>query len=546
MKRFSKTAVGGALAVALCVSGCQGLFERDAELSFTVDAESLKGVDPMELESVATGDPMTVAEAAMEVFERITDPSNPPATLTLTLADVRATVLANNLDLQVALVDPSIAATSIDEEEARFEATFNASARYTETDSPTEVATTGTEAQANDYSVGVNVPLRTGGTAAVDFPIRRVSTNNPFATVDPSYSTDLRFSISQPLLRDAGSRATLHGLRVAKGRYQISSAAARLESTRVLANADRAYWNLYAAIEELKVRQKEYELAMEQLESAENRVAAGDAAEIEIVRAQSGVAERLEGIIRADTALKRQEREFKRLLNRPELPINSPTRLVVTTPPDPVWLDLDPTILSDRAIANRMEMLELELQLAIDLSTIDFEKNRQLPLFLIDYAYTFRGLSGNNFSSALDQYPDFGDWTVGMRAEIPIGNEAARSRVQRAVLTRLQRLATKEQRRLSIRQEVYDALDALDESWQRILAARLEARLNGRNYEGEQRQFDVGFRTSTDVLDAATRLANSQSREIRALADFQIARIDLAFATGTLLGLHRVSWDWVE
>ena len=151
-----------------------------------------------------------------------------------------------------------------------------------------------------------------------------------------------------------------------------------------------------------------------------------------------------------------------------------------------------------------------------------------LPLVVVDYTYNIGGI-GASYGDAYDRIADrsFEDHFFGFSAEIPIGNEAARSRVQRAVLTRLQRLATKEQRRLSIRQEVYDALDALDESWQRILAARLEARLNGRNYEGEQRQFDVGFRTSTDVLDAATRLANSQSREIRALADFQIARIDL-------------------
>jgi hypothetical protein len=52
-----------------------------------------------------------------------------------------------------------------------------------------------------------------------------------------------------------------------------------------------------------------------------------------------------------------------------------------------------------------------------------------------------------------------------------------------------------------------------------------------------------GSRTSTDVLNAAASLADSQSSEIRALADYQIAQIDLAFATGTLLGAAKVEWQ---
>ena len=60
--------------------------------------------------------------------------------------------------------------------------------------------------------------------------------------------------------------------------------------------------------------------------------------------------------------------------------------------------------------------------------------------------------------------------------------------------------------------------------------------------EGEQRQFDVGLRTSTDVLDAQSRLADARSREVRSLADYEIALVDIAFATGTLLGRTQVDF----
>ena len=111
------------------------------------------------------------------------------------------------------------------------------------------------------------------------------------------------------------------------------------------------------------------------------------------------------------------------------------------------------------------------------------------------------------------------------------------------MLNRLQSLASREQRDLAIRQEVFDAVDALEQDWQRILAARQEVILAGRTYQAEKRQFELGLRTSTDVLEAAGRLAFAQIREIRALSAYEISQIDIAFASGALIGRDRVIWE---
>ena len=67
--------------------------------------------------------------------------------------------------------------------------------------------------------------------------------------------------------------------------------------------------------------------------------------------------------------------------------------------------------------------------------------------------------------------------------------------------------------------------------------------LAARTLAAEERQFDVGLRTSTDVLDASASLADAQSREVAALASYQIALVDLAFATGNSLGAARIRWE---
>jgi outer membrane protein TolC len=41
-------------------------------------------------------------------------------------------------------------------------------------------------------------------------------------------------------------------------------------------------------------------------------------------------------------------------------------------------------------------------------------------------------------------------------------------------------------------------------------------------------------------IETADRLAQAQSREVQALGEYEIAQVDIAFATGTLLGHGRV------
>ena len=65
----------------------------------------------------------------------------------------------------------------------------------------------GLQLSKKSASVGLRVPLRTGGTFRVSLPIAETDTNNPFATVNPAYTADVNFSISQPLLRNAGRPA---------------------------------------------------------------------------------------------------------------------------------------------------------------------------------------------------------------------------------------------------------------------------------------------------------------------------------------------------
>lgn len=542
-KSIQSVAIRVLAVVPILAAGCTNPFaSSEADYGMRIAPERLRQIESMDMGRYEkTGgesdDPIAHARNRFEGLESVE----------LTLEECRAAVLENNLDLKVALVNPTIANQSVSAEEARFEAAFTTRALWQQTDSPTASSLTDAQAEFGLISPGVRVPLRTGGTATISLPFTRNETNNAFSTLNPSYTSDLELALSHELLRGAGRRTNTHAIRIAGYNEQIASAQTKLEAIRQVAAADRAYWRLFQARRELEVRQRELELAQAQLERARRQVDVGKVAQIEAIRSEAGVAQRLEAILIAQNELLRAQRALKRVINIPGLDIDTDTIIILATDPDPVQYEYVAGELADAAVAQRMEMLELELRLAADASTIDFNKNQALPLLTMDYTYRVNGLGGSTtstFRSTRDNR--FEDWSVGLTAQVPIGNEAARSRVRGAILGRLARLSTKEARRQSIRQEVYDAADAIDAGWQRILAVRQSEILSRRTFEAEQRQFDVGISTSTDVLDAAARLAEAESSVIRAITDYQTAQVDLAFATGTLLGASRIRWDPVD
>ena len=521
----------------------------------------------VELDKVTKSPPETREQALPRFKERdlktVQKTDSPKESVEFTLANVRALALENNLDLKIAEIDPKIAATQVSEEEAKFDELIFAKAKYGKKDTPKQnldvVTFTPTSSssllenetdkltaieqltQVLEMEAGIVIPLRTGAKVTLSSPFNEKKQFKGVPSTE--YQNALRFSVSQPLLRDGGIDTNVAGIRIAQYEQQIIDVKTRLQSIRVLATVERAYWAIYMAWGELDVRRQQYENASDNLTMVKKRVANGLTAAVEVNRAEIGVAERRESLITATTTLKIRQRQLKLLLNDTNLTLDSQTLIIPKTKPILLHFEFDRNELIQKALAGRLEILELELKLAADLTKIDYLKNQTLPLFMLDYNYGSLGRDTAAFDGAFNQTIDgnYSDWSVGMRVEIPLSNELRKSKLERAVQERLQRLSTQQLRELTVKREIYDALDTTEQNWQRILAVRQNVILAGLNYDAELKQFREGLRTMTEVLETLSRLGDAQLREVRAVTDYQISMIDLAFATGTLLGHSHVS-----
>jgi outer membrane protein TolC len=378
----------------------------------------------------------------------------------------------------------------------------------------------------------------------VDLTDYATETDSSYSIYNPSYNNSLSASISQPLLRNAGRRASEYSIRFAKLNRQITDSRTKLEVIRVVAEVDKSYWRLYAARRLLEVRRQQYELASALYEETDSFVEVGAKPRIELLRTRASVAESLEAIINAENDVRDTERELKQMLNKPGMGMETETVLIPSTRPDPVRYDIRREQMVAGALENRMELLQLELQLAQDASTIEYRRNQTLPLVSMKYEYNVNGL-GPKRSDAYELLleNEFADHSLGLQVSIPLGNEAAESRLRQSIYERAQRLVDRESQKAQITAEVLKQIDKLEANWQRIMATRQTTILKDELYQAEKRQFELGMVTSTSVMDAQTALADAQRAEIAAIADYQISLIDLAYATGTLLGAAKVEWE---
>jgi len=94
----------------------------------------------------------------------------------------------------------------------------------------------------------------------------------------------------------------------------------------------------------------------------------------------------------------------------------------------------------------------------------------------------------------------------------------------------------------AVTEEALGAIDAVEQSWQRIAANRLAVSLAEQAYVAEQAQFQQGFVTGNEVMLALAALAEARSAELEATCDHRQSWVDLAFATGTVAGEVGVSW----
>lgn len=220
---------------------------------------------------------------------------------------------------------------------------------------------------------------RFGGSYTARLDASRSTTSNTNAFLNPQYPSVLALTYRQPLWRGLRIDNNRRTIEVAKRNIEISESQLRQKVIEIVAEVERAYWDLAFALRNLQVQIDSVRQARAQAESNQRQVDRGILAPIEVVAANAQITTLEQAVYAAQADVTRFENILKTLIlpertspewRRPITPV-SPIEL---TPPA---IGLEVSIAE--ALSKRSELDQLEESAAINQIDQRFFRDQTKP-----------------------------------------------------------------------------------------------------------------------------------------------------------------------
>src|SRR2546423_2089412 len=156
----------------------------------------------------------------------------------------------------------------------------------------------------------------TGTALTVGFQNNRIASSNRFNTLNPTLSSNFRATIRQHLLQGFGPSINRRLIVQAKNNKKITEHSFRQQVISTVTQIQNIYWDLVSAYEDVKVKEQSLALSQKTLSDNKKQVEIGTLAPIEIVRAQSTVAQNEQDLLTSRTNLQLQELFMKNAISR--------------------------------------------------------------------------------------------------------------------------------------------------------------------------------------------------------------------------------------
>ncbi|MDH4195895.1 MAG: TolC family protein [Candidatus Aminicenantes bacterium] len=477
----------------------------------------------------------------------------------LSLSECIVRTLQNNLGVAVDVLGPQVAGASLDRAQEKFFPTVNLGWNNRETNSASyswlDAAGT-SQTKSYDYSAQISEALPFGGTLSATLQNSKTDTTQSFQTINPRYGSTLRFTFSQPLLRNFGYDLSRREILVA--RYSLNISETQLEQNLISAlySVEEAYWNLVYSIENLKVRQQSLDLAKDLLEKNKRSVEVGRMAPMDVLSAQAEVATREADILQAEAQVRNSEDRVKVLIN---LSAEEEKQFTAIVPADAPSFEAKTINLDDAlaiAMQNRPDLRISRIGLQNQELSVSYAKNQLLPGLNLSATYSSPGVSGDQiiyegnpiFGIIKDRVPGgisnaiqdafnfkYKNWSVGLTMDIPLGNILSRANYVQAKLNMEQAVLSLKDQEQQAFLEIKTALRAVETNYKRTQAYRLARELAEQKLAAEEEKFKVGQSTNYVVLTYQRDLATARSTELNAIITLNISQAALDRALGVSL-----------
>lgn len=502
----------------------------------------------------------------------------------ITLKQALYVAIRNNPGLRAEMLEPEAALEAVRQANAAFDPNLDSKASAGKTTVPviTNFYSVGQETFARkewDWSFGVSKLLSTtNGTLSIGLDNSRISSNARDWMVNPSYNPELAFSLSQPLLRNFGLGFATINVRLAQSGHLRAQYTFEQKLSDFVLETATDYWNVVRALENVQVNKGALELAQDTVNFDAARLKMGMAARIDVQESQSALES-----WRAALSSATNELATAQAVLRAQVMLNPGDALVpeliepVDVPGNQTNVNVDATSTLDLAMANRPELGALRESIREQMLHVRFAENQTLPQLTLGANFGISAVSGTagctrvsssvnlgncalpggtgprlgtqlplggTYADALGRLLNAGfyRYAIGLTLEIPLSNDYANAGLAQAKIEADQARLRYRDQLSKIVVEVQSSLSTLTTAADRAHTTKAAADYARAALEAENARYRTGVADTHELLQYQQELISALAHQVQAQVDFEIARLMLTHAEGTLLNSFQINF----
>jgi outer membrane protein TolC len=426
------------------------------------------------------------------------------------------------------------------------------------------------------FQAGVQKRTATGALIGVTDNINYLFSNSPTNVTPSAYTTNLQFSLTQPLLGSAPLAGANPGPAVGLEANRAPVVVARLNADQsvwrfkaeVMAEVrsiEQQYWSLAQQHVQLWSSEKAVELAEEILKREQSELEVGRGTVADVAEAQQRLEQFRLDLVTKTSDVITTERQLRNLLG---LPPADDRRIVPVTAPTEARLEPDWAASYAQMLTFQPDVVTSQLLVRVAELQLLVSRNQLLPQLNLNALYQLNGLghtldnslavmtgrqiqaidpliSTQQRAAGLNSYPglyrDFQSWQIGFSLQMPLGMRAPLANVRSAQYTLLRQRAFLQQ---IVHQQTHSLARfflEVDANYKQFkTASRLRAAAAQR-LEAQRAFYDEGRITIDRYLDAVSQYASAVAQEAQFKTSYNISIVALEEAKGTLLAYDNIA-----
>ena len=340
----------------------------------------------------------------------------------------------------------------------------------------------------------------------------------PPTRVGPFTTFDARASLTQTIFH----LGSIRRFQASKIGVQVAQTEKENIEERTAAQVARFYLEALRNRARLDAGRANLELATALADLAENQKEAGIGTSIEVTRAQVQVSNERQQLLGAEQAYRQSLLRLLKLIGV-RLDVNLTLTEKLTHTPVQVADMQEALVIALRSRSDLQAHQKREEQADLDYRAARSDRIPSLS------GFAGYGTIGSGIDSAIPT------WNLGISLELPVfdGGKIDAHRAESLSKLRRERIEMQDLRR-QIELEVRLAFAGLNLAREQITVAEEGLQLAQQELEQARRRYQAGITSSLEVTDAQTRLERARENQITALFNYNLERINLGEAMGTI------------